>query len=40
VAAKLETEGKKRLICDYLAGMTDKYALEEYQKLFDPMARV
>lgn len=24
------------VICDYLAGMTDRYALEEYRKLFDP----
>jgi dGTPase len=25
-----------RLIADYIAGMTDRYALEEWQKLFDP----
>ena len=24
----------KRTICDYIAGMTDKYALEEYKKLY------
>lgn len=29
-----------RVVCDYLAGMTDRYALQEYQKLFDPTARV
>jgi len=23
-------------ICDYIAGMTDRYAVEEHQKLFDP----
>jgi len=28
-----------RVICDYLAGMTDRFALEEYQRLFDPMER-
>ena len=27
----------ERTICDYIAGMTDRYATEEYQKLFDPM---
>lgn len=33
-------EGKRRAICDYIAGMTDKYALEEYRKLFDPYEKV
>jgi dGTPase len=28
-----------RIVCDYLAGMTDRYALQEYQKLFDPFER-
>ena len=28
-----------RLICDYIAGMTDRYALQEYKRLFDPSAR-
>jgi dGTPase len=28
--------GVERTICDYIAGMTDRYASEEYQKLFDP----
>ncbi len=26
----------ERTICDYIAGMTDRYAIEEYKKLFDP----
>ncbi len=30
----------ERVICDYLAGMTDRYAISEYKKLFDPEARV
>ncbi len=30
----------KRVICDYMAGMTDKFALEEYKKLFDPYEKV
>ncbi len=29
----------ERIICDYIAGMTDRYALQEYEKLFDPFAR-
>ncbi len=28
-----------RVVCDYIAGMTDRYALQEYQKLFDPFTR-
>jgi dGTPase len=28
--------GLERTICDYLAGMTDRFAVEDYQKLFDP----
>lgn len=30
----------ERIICDYIAGMTDRFALDEYQKLFDPHAKV
>jgi dGTPase len=25
-----------REIADYIAGMTDRYAIQEYQRLFDP----
>lgn len=28
--------GLERTICDYIAGMTDRFALDEYQRLFDP----
>ena len=28
-----------RLVADYIAGMTDRYALAEHQKLFDPYAK-
>ncbi len=35
-----EQEDVERMICDYIAGMTDRFALEEHQKLFDPHARV
>ncbi len=40
VYASMEQTGKERLICDYIAGMTDRFALEEYKKLFDPYERV
>ncbi len=32
--------GKERVICDYVAGMTDRYALDEYKRLFEPYERV
>ncbi len=32
----IEKYGLERTVCDYTAGMTDRYAIEEYQKLFDP----
>ena len=33
-------DSTERVICDYLAGMTDRYAISEHKKLFDPEARV
>jgi dGTPase len=36
----MEDELKERVICDYIAGMTDRYALDEYKKLFEPYERV
>jgi len=27
--------GLERTICDYIAGMTDRFAIEEYKRLFD-----
>jgi dGTPase len=35
-----EGESVPRVIADYIAGMTDRFALEEYKKLFDPYERV
>jgi dGTPase len=32
--------GLYRTVCDYIAGMTDRFALQEYNKLFNPMERV
>jgi dGTPase len=39
VQAVVEERGLERAICDYIAGMTDRYAIEEYRKLFDPGTR-
>jgi len=33
---RLEESPLPRVITDYVAGMTDRYALQEWQKLFDP----
>jgi dGTPase len=40
IQARIDGEGKARVICDYIAGMTDRFATEEHQRLFDPYARV
>lgn len=39
VQASIELRGLERTICDYLAGMTDRYAIEEHQKLFNPLEK-
>ena len=31
--------GLYRAVCDYIAGMTDRFALDEHNKLFDPYTR-
>jgi dGTPase len=36
VKARIELRGLERTICDQIAGMTDRYAVEEHQKIFDP----
>ncbi len=33
-------EDQARVVADYIAGMTDRFALDEHRKLFDPDARV
>ena len=37
---RLKHEDEHRVICDYIAGMTDRYALDEYKKFFEPYERV
>jgi dGTPase len=35
-----QQRGLYRTVCDYIAGMTDRFALQEFNKLFNPMERV
>jgi len=37
---RISTDGVRRVVCDYIAGMTDRYALDEYKKLFNPYEKV
>jgi len=39
VQAWIPTRGLERTICDYIAGMTDRYAIEEHERLHDPSLR-
>ncbi len=32
-ARRIEKEGLHRTVCDYIAGMTDRYLIEEYERL-------
>ena len=37
VQARAQAKGDlHRAVCDYIAGMTDRFAQDEYYKLFDP----
>lgn len=38
--AILQDGHPERHVCDYIAGMTDRFALDEHAKLFDPQVRV
>lgn len=37
---KMDDSGRERVICDYIAGMTDRFALDEFKRLFEPYERV
>ncbi len=37
---KMDKSPQARIVCDYIAGMTDRFALQEYQRLFDPATQV
>ena len=34
--ATIDETGLEQTVCYYIAGMTDRFAIDEYQKLFDP----
>jgi dGTPase len=38
--SRIERFGLERTVCDYIAGMTDRFALDEYKRLFEPYERV
>ncbi len=42
ILSRMERDGETlpRVVADYIAGMTDRFALDEYRKLFDPDERV
>ena len=40
VRKRAKEDGLYRAVCDYIAGMTDRFALDEYNKLFSPYERV
>ena len=39
VQSFIEERGLERTVCDHIAGMTDRYAVAEYEKLFNPMVK-
>ena len=39
IQRRVEEVGLERAVCDYLAGMTDRFAMDEYQRLYEPYER-
>ena len=39
-ADRIAEQGPHRVICDYIAGMTDSFAQAEYRRLFEPFEKV
>ena len=37
--AALDPAGRARVVADYIAGMTDRFALQEHRKLIDPLVK-
>jgi dGTPase len=33
---RIEQDGIERTVCDYLSGMTDRYLMEEHERIFSP----
>ena len=40
VRGRTTKDSIERVICDYVAGMTDRFASDEYKRLFDPYVSV
>ncbi len=40
VKDRVGKDGLHRAVCDYIAGMTDRYVQDEYKRLFEPFERV
>ncbi|NVN90328.1 MAG: deoxyguanosinetriphosphate triphosphohydrolase [Desulfuromonadales bacterium] len=38
--ARFDQSGLQRVVCDYIAGMTDRFALDEYRRLFETYERM
>jgi dGTPase len=38
VAQREEIDGRERMVCDYISGMTDRFALEQHGRLIGPKA--
>jgi dGTPase len=38
--SRLKAEGVHRVVCDYIAGMTDRYAQAEHKRFFEPFEKV
>jgi dGTPase len=39
-AARIDEQGVHRVVCDYVAGMTDRFCQDDYRRLFEPFERV
>jgi len=37
---RIDEQGVHRVVCDYIAGMTDRFCQDEYKRLFEPFERV
>jgi dGTPase len=37
---RIDRDGLHRAVCDYIAGMTDRFAMDEHRRLFDPDVKV
>ena len=37
---RIDEQGVHRVVCDYIAGMTDRYCQDDYARMFEPFERV